>query len=121
MSGNYRIIVTHGNGPQVGHLLLQQERCRDTARLPLEILVAQTQGQLGYMIESTLDTELMAIGVDFKPIVSLISEGHFPAGSMGPKMEAILQFVAATGKRAAITSIDRIEAAGDEGTQVMPD
>ena len=70
---DYRIIITHGNGPQVGHLLLRQESCPDLPRLPLEILVAQTQGQLGYMIESTLDTELMALGIHTRPIVSLIS------------------------------------------------
>jgi carbamate kinase len=58
LSRKYRIIITHGNGPQVGHLLLQQECCPQVPRLPLEILVAQTQGQIGYMIESTLDNEL---------------------------------------------------------------
>jgi carbamate kinase len=73
LSQDYRVIVTHGNGPQVGNLLLQQEACRDLPRLPLEILVAQTEGQIGYMIESTLDEELMALGVDFQPLVSLIT------------------------------------------------
>jgi carbamate kinase len=57
LSRDYRIILTHGNGPQVGNLLLQQECCAGVPRLPLEILVAQTQGQIGYMIESTLDNE----------------------------------------------------------------
>jgi carbamate kinase len=64
LSPNYRLIITHGNGPQVGNLLLQQECCKAVPRLPLEILVAQTQGQIGYMIESTLDSELMALGLD---------------------------------------------------------
>jgi len=74
LSDNYRIIITHGNGPQVGNLLLQQECCESLPRLPLEILVAQTQGQIGYMIESTLDSELMALGRDQeKLLVSLIS------------------------------------------------
>jgi carbamate kinase len=74
LSDNYRIIITHGNGPQVGNLLLQQECCKEVPRLPLEILVAQTQGQIGYMIESTLDTELMKLGKDEKKLfVSLIS------------------------------------------------
>jgi len=42
--------------------------------MPLEILVAQTQGQIGYMIESTLDSELMRQGIAAsKPLVSLIS------------------------------------------------
>lgn len=70
----YRIIITHGNGPQVGNLLLQQECCSEVPRLPLEILVAQTQGQIGYMIESTLDSELMSLGVDKEHyIVSVLS------------------------------------------------
>ena len=66
LSRHYRVIITHGNGPQVGNLLLQQECCNATPRLPLEILVAQTQGQIGYMIESTLDTALMELGVHSK-------------------------------------------------------
>ena len=64
LSREYRIIITHGNGPQVGNLLLQQECCDTVPRLPLEILVAQTQGQIGYMIESTLDEALMSLGVN---------------------------------------------------------
>ena len=73
LSRTYRIIITHGNGPQVGNLLLQQEHCHAVPKLPLEILVAQTQGQIGYMIESTLDSELMKIGIHAQPLVSLIS------------------------------------------------
>jgi len=74
LSRDYRIIITHGNGPQVGNLLLQQELQNSVPKLPLEILVAQTQGQIGYMIESTLDSELMALGINTqKPLVSLLS------------------------------------------------
>ena len=74
LSRNYRLIITHGNGPQVGNLLLQQECCDDIPRLPLEILVAQTQGQIGYMIESTLDSELTALGVDeVQPLITVIT------------------------------------------------
>ncbi len=74
LSTQYRIIITHGNGPQVGNLLLQQECCDAVPALPLEILVAQTQGEIGYMIESTLDSELMALGITTeKALVSLLS------------------------------------------------
>lgn len=52
LSGRFKILITHGNGPQVGNLLLHQESCQEVPKLPLEILVAQTQGQIGYMIES---------------------------------------------------------------------
>jgi len=73
LSQDYNIIITHGNGPQAGNFLLQQECCNAVPKLPLEILVAQTEGQIGYMIESTLDGELMALGADFKPLVSLLT------------------------------------------------
>jgi carbamate kinase len=73
LSAQYNIIITHGNGPQVGNLLLQQESCQAVPKLPLEILVAQTQGQIGYMIESVLDEALMDQGAGFIPLVSLIT------------------------------------------------
>ncbi|HVN24659.1 MAG TPA: carbamate kinase [Syntrophorhabdales bacterium] len=83
LSRHYRIIITHGNGPQVGNLLLQEECCDVAPKMPLEILVAQTQGQIGYMIESTLDSELMKAGITGKNLVSLISyvvvDEHDPA------------------------------------------
>jgi carbamate kinase len=73
LSQDYRLIITHGNGPQVGNLLLQQESCPHVPRLPLEVLVAQTQGQIGYMIESTLEGELLALGGRRRHLVSMIS------------------------------------------------
>jgi len=73
LSRDYKIIITHGNGPQVGNLLLQQECCDAVPKLPLEILGAQTEGQIGYMIESTLDGELMSLGIYSKPLVTLIT------------------------------------------------
>jgi carbamate kinase len=90
LTRDYRVIITHGNGPQVGNLLLQQECTEEVPRMPLEILVAQTQGQIGYMIESTLDSELMRQGIAIsRPLVSLISyvvvDEHSPAFSTPTK------------------------------------
>jgi len=74
LSRTHRLVITHGNGPQVGNLLLQQESCREVPSMPLEIIVAMTQGQIGYMIESSLDEALMEIGVMTEQLfVSLIS------------------------------------------------
>ncbi len=73
LAARYRIVITHGNGPQVGNLLLQQECCPEVPAMPLEILVAQTQGQIGYMVESTLESELLALGGEKRYLVSLIS------------------------------------------------
>ncbi len=93
LSRRFRTIITHGNGPQVGNLLLQEECCDAAPKMPLEILVAQTQGQIGYMIESALDTELSALGIDSQDLVSLISyvvveegDGAFknPSKPIGP-------------------------------------
>ena len=66
LSEKYNIIITHGNGPQVGALLLQQEASDEITRMPLQILVAETQGQIGFLIESTLDEELMRRGTDLE-------------------------------------------------------
>jgi carbamate kinase len=98
LSRHHRIIITHGNGPQVGDLLLQQESCGAVPKLPLEILVAQTQGQIGYMIEATLDNELMELGLDSEQyLVSLLSyvvvdehdpAFHNPSKPIGPAFTA---------------------------------
>ena len=61
LASKYKIVITHGNGPQVGNLLLQQESCDAVPKMPLEIIGAMTQGQIGYMIESSLDTAFMEI------------------------------------------------------------
>jgi carbamate kinase len=54
----YDVVLTHGNGPQVGNLLLQQERVSETPELPLDVLVAETQAQIGYLLQQALDNEL---------------------------------------------------------------
>lgn len=59
----WKLVVTHGNGPQVGQLLIQQERARDEVPpLPLDVLVALTEGWLGYLLAQALDKELEARG-----------------------------------------------------------
>jgi carbamate kinase len=65
LSDSYHIVISHGNGPHVGNLLIQQEAAKNQVQLmPMGVLVAETQGQIGYMIESTLDEELMRLGKD---------------------------------------------------------
>lgn len=74
LSKKYKIVITHGNGPQVGNLLLQQESCDEVPKMPLEIIGAMTQGQIGYMIESSLDTAFMEMGEnDQQHFVTLIT------------------------------------------------
>ncbi len=52
---DYRIVITHGNGPQVGALLEREERSRDRLPVaPLDVLVARTEGSLGYYLQQEL-------------------------------------------------------------------
>ncbi|WP_392559696.1 carbamate kinase [Orbus mooreae] len=54
LAGKYKVIIVHGNGPQVGLLALQNAAYTELPPYPLDILVAETQGMLGYMISQSL-------------------------------------------------------------------
>ena len=58
IAAGHDIVLTHGNGPQVGNLLLEQDRVDETPRRPLDVLVAETQAQIGYLLQQGLDNEL---------------------------------------------------------------
>ena len=71
---NYNICITHGNGPQVGDELLRMDLTSDTVPpLPLGICVANTQGQIGYMVQQTLQNELREKSVD-REVVTLVTQ-----------------------------------------------
>ena len=60
----YRIVITHGNGPQVGFILLRSEHSRGLLhQVPLNSIVADTQGALGYQIQQALENEFRRRGV----------------------------------------------------------
>lgn len=59
VAGGTSLILTHGNGPQVGRLLLQQELAADTVPpMPMDVCGALSQGQLGYLLAQALDNAL---------------------------------------------------------------
>lgn len=62
----HQVILTHGNGPQVGNVLRRVEIAaeHDVYPIPLTLCVADTQGGMGYMIEQCLENELHRRGVD---------------------------------------------------------
>ena len=69
-----RIVLTHGNGPQVGFMALRTELTRDKLHeVPLDSIVADTQGSLGYMIQRALREELRRRGLS-PTVVSLVTE-----------------------------------------------
>ena len=74
-SGKYKIIITHGNGPQVGNILLQNETAKDIAApMPLYICGAESQGLIGYMMQQTLHNLLVDKGRGGIPIATVVTQ-----------------------------------------------
>jgi carbamate kinase len=61
-SSAHQLIVTHGNGPQVGLLALMSDAYTETAPYPLDVLDSETEGQIGYVLELALDNALSQPG-----------------------------------------------------------
>jgi carbamate kinase len=203
-----QLVITHGNGPQVGLLALQDAAYEPDEDFPLDVLGAQTEGMIGYMIEQELGN-LLPFEVPFATLLSMVEvdpkdpafqnptkfvgpvyekaeadriaarkligveavvdkdacsellareieadlfimatdaeavfldwgtpkqrgihraspaamrQHSFPAGSMGPKVEAACRFAVATGRSAAIGALADIPAIvrGEKGTLVDP-
>lgn len=71
----YDLVITHGNGPQVGNILMRNdagESVYGIPQMPLDICVADSQGGIGYMIERMLRNVLKKHGID-KEVVTLIT------------------------------------------------
>jgi len=70
----YRPVLSHGNGPQVGNLLIQNEAAaRLVPSVPLDVCGAETQGQIGYMIQQALGNELRRLGRS-QPVASVVTQ-----------------------------------------------
>lgn len=73
IKGGYKIIITHGNGPQVGDILIRNERCSDILPpMPLDVLGAESQGMIGYMIQQTMWNELCKAGLSI-PVITIVT------------------------------------------------
>lgn len=69
-----RLVITHGNGPQVGFMALRSELSREHIHeVPLDSLVANTQGSLGYMVQRALGEEFRRRGFKHE-VVSIVTE-----------------------------------------------
>lgn len=67
------LVITHGNGPQVGNLLIKNELARDVVPpMPLDWCVAQTQATIGFTVANTLGDALRRAGVE-RPVIPLVS------------------------------------------------
>ena len=68
---NHQLVLAHGNGPQVGLLALQASAYKDVEAYPLDVLGAQTEGMIGYMIEQELGN-LLPFEVPFATILTMV-------------------------------------------------
>ncbi len=100
IAAEHELVITHGNGPQVGRINLQNEAAREeTPTLPLDICGAMSQGQIGYMLQQGLSKELSRQGLELDPVTvvtrilvckddpTLVSPGK-PIGSYFSRKEA---------------------------------
>jgi carbamate kinase len=70
----YRVVLTHGNGPQVGDALLRSELTQDALPpLPLDVCDSETQGSVGYLLQQTLGNVLAEKGLR-RTVVSLVTQ-----------------------------------------------
>ena len=110
MQQGYTICVGHGNGPQVGNVMLQHEAGNKTFGLPampMDFCVAETQGSIGYLIEICLQNRLREAGIN-KSVMTLLTQVKVdkndpafqrPTKPVGPyyKKEEADKFAAETG------------------------
>lgn len=70
----YQIVLTHGNGPQVGAALLRSERAASQVPgHPLDVCDAATQGEIGYLLQQALETELKIAGLTI-PVITVVTQ-----------------------------------------------
>ena len=69
-----RVILSHGNGPIVGNILIRNEAAREQIPpMPLDVCGADSQGGIGYMMQQALDNELRRIGIQ-RPVTTLVTQ-----------------------------------------------
>jgi carbamate kinase len=74
VSRGWQLVITHGNGPQVGAALLRSERAAgEVYTQPLDVCVAATQSEIGYLLQRAIEYELRQIGL-FTPVMTVLTQ-----------------------------------------------
>ena len=70
----WEVVVTHGNGPQVGRILLQQEAAarQSSHPMPLDVCGAESQGQIGYLLQVTIGDVFFERGME-RPVATVLT------------------------------------------------
>ena len=115
IAGGWHVVITHGNGPQVGYIMRRGEiakREENIHDVPLDLIVADTQGSIGYMLQQALDNSLRRLGIN-RTVATVVTQmrvdPHDPA------------FANPTKPIGRFMSEVEAEQARNEGWQVMED
>lgn len=76
LKDGYNLIISHGNGPQVGNILMRNDAGQETyniPQMPLDVCVADSQGGIGYMIERQLRNVLKKHGID-RDVITMVTQ-----------------------------------------------
>src|SRR5574341_2597589 len=73
VQNGYDVVLTHGNGPQIGNILAMQEECGFVQPQPLDVCGAQTEGMLGYSLQQSIDNKLKEKGMN-KQVVTVLTQ-----------------------------------------------
>jgi carbamate kinase len=72
-AAGWEVVLTHGNGPQVGRILLQQEAAADVVNpMPLDVCGAESQGQIGYLLQVTIGDVFFERGME-RPVATVLT------------------------------------------------
>src|SRR5882724_12656754 len=83
LAAEHQLVISHGNGPQVGLLALQGAAYKPDEAFPLDVLGAQTEGMIGYMIEQELGN-LLPFEVPFATILTMVEVDRDDPGFASP-------------------------------------
>lgn len=124
LAAGYRVVVTHGNGPQVGDALLRSElAAHQVEPLPLDVCGAETQASIGYLLQQTLQEPLHRRGVS-RPVVTMVTQvlvsGRDPAFLRPTKPVGPFYTREEAERRRATLGWEMVEDAGRGWRRVVP-
>jgi len=119
LAEEHQLVITHGNGPQVGLLALQSASYADAEEYPLDVLGAQTEGMLGYYIEQELGN-MMSTETALASILTMVEVDPEDPAFQNPTKPIGLVFEEREGKRMAKEKGWSIAREGDGWRRVVP-
>jgi carbamate kinase len=114
----HEVVITHGNGPQVGLLLLQSEAYRAVAPYPLDILGAESEGMIGYLIEEELRNVLP--GREVATVLTVVEVAADDPAFRRPSKPIGPVYTAAEARRLAVERGWRMAPDGRRWRRVVP-